>query len=93
MFKILVLQALYRLSDDQAEFQIMDRRTFGRLLACPTVVTNCRHPHDLAVSRTSRLGQGDRTSVRSLPRSARPIIGVCPLHLKRHRPGIYSTKM
>lgn len=30
MFKILVLQALYGLSDDQAEFQIMDRRTFGR---------------------------------------------------------------
>ena len=32
MFKILVLQALYNLSDDQAEFQIMDRRTFGRFL-------------------------------------------------------------
>lgn len=32
MFKVLVLQALYSLSDDQAEFQIMDRRTFGRFL-------------------------------------------------------------
>lgn len=32
MFKILVLQALYSLSDDQTEFQIMDRRTFGRFL-------------------------------------------------------------
>ncbi len=32
MFKILVLQALYGLSDPQAEFQIMDRRTFGRFL-------------------------------------------------------------
>ncbi|MGB3386701.1 MAG: IS5 family transposase, partial [Pseudaminobacter sp.] len=32
MFKILVLQSLYSLSDDQAEFQIMDRRTFGRFL-------------------------------------------------------------
>ena len=32
MFKILVLQALYGLSDEQAEFQIMDRRTFGRFL-------------------------------------------------------------
>uniref|UniRef100_A0A9E8CP69 IS5 family transposase n=1 Tax=Bosea sp. NBC_00436 TaxID=2969620 RepID=A0A9E8CP69_9HYPH len=32
MFKIMVLQALYNLSDDQAEFQIMDRRTFGRFL-------------------------------------------------------------
>lgn len=32
MFKVLVLQALYGLSDAQAEFQIMDRRTFGRFL-------------------------------------------------------------
>jgi hypothetical protein len=27
MFKILVLRALYGLSEEQAEFQIMDRRT------------------------------------------------------------------
>lgn len=32
MFKVLVPQALYGLSDAQAEFQIMDRRTFGRFL-------------------------------------------------------------
>jgi len=32
MFKVLVLQALFGLSDAQAEFQIMDRRTFGRFL-------------------------------------------------------------
>ena len=32
MFKILVFQALPGLSDEQAEFQIMDRRTFGRIL-------------------------------------------------------------
>lgn len=32
MFKVLVLQALYGLSDPQAEYQIMDRRTFGRFL-------------------------------------------------------------
>jgi transposase, IS5 family len=32
MFKVLVLQALYGLSDAQAEFQILDRRTFGRFL-------------------------------------------------------------
>ena len=30
MFKVLVLQALYGLSDAQAEFQILDRRSFGR---------------------------------------------------------------
>ena len=32
MFKVLVLQALYNLSDRQAEFQILDRRSFGRFL-------------------------------------------------------------
>ena len=32
MFKVLVIQALYGLPDAQAEFQIMDRRTFGRFL-------------------------------------------------------------
>ena len=32
MFKIMVLQALYGLSDDQAEFQIQDRRSFIRFL-------------------------------------------------------------
>lgn len=32
MFKTLILQALYGLSDGQAEFQILDRRSFGRFL-------------------------------------------------------------
>ena len=32
MFKVLVLQALYNLSDDQAEFQIRDRLSFLRFL-------------------------------------------------------------
>ena len=32
MFKVLVLQALYNLSDDQAEFQIGDRLSFKRFL-------------------------------------------------------------
>lgn len=32
MFKILVLQVLYGLSNDQAELQILDRRSFGRFL-------------------------------------------------------------
>jgi IS5 family transposase len=32
MFKVLVLQALYNLSDAQAEYQVMDRRSFGRFL-------------------------------------------------------------
>lgn len=32
MFKVLVLQALYNLSDDQAEYQIKDRLSFRRFL-------------------------------------------------------------
>ena len=32
MFKILVLRQLYNLSDDQTEFQIRDRYSFGRFL-------------------------------------------------------------
>jgi len=32
MFKILILQSLYNVSDDQMEFQIMDRLTFKRFL-------------------------------------------------------------
>ncbi|KKN63304.1 hypothetical protein LCGC14_0503100 [marine sediment metagenome] len=32
MFKVLILQALYKLSDDQAEFQIQDRLSFMRFL-------------------------------------------------------------
>lgn len=32
MFKVLILQSLYNLSDDQAEFQIRDRLTFMRFL-------------------------------------------------------------
>src|SRR5262245_6708302 len=32
MFKVLVLEALYTLSDDQAEFQIQDRLSFMRFL-------------------------------------------------------------
>lgn len=35
MFKVLVLQALYNLSDDQAEFQIRDRLSFMRFLGLP----------------------------------------------------------
>jgi hypothetical protein len=38
MFKILVLQVLYGLSDDQAEFQILDRRSFGRFLGLDDAV-------------------------------------------------------
>ena len=32
MFKILVIQSMYNLSDEQAQFQILDRHTFKRFL-------------------------------------------------------------
>ena len=32
LFKILILQSLYNLSDDSTEFQILDRHSFGRFL-------------------------------------------------------------
>ena len=41
MFKVLVLQVLYGLSDDQTEFQILDRRSFGRF-SVSTTATGCR---------------------------------------------------
>ena len=37
MFKVLVLQALYNLSDDQAEFQIRDRMSFLRFLGLTSI--------------------------------------------------------
>jgi transposase len=39
MFKVLVLQALYSLSDDQAEFQIKDRLSFMRFQPCQSEAT------------------------------------------------------
>ena len=43
MFKIMVLQALYGLSDDQTEFQIQVLLSFMRLLGLGSV-TGCRTP-------------------------------------------------
>ena len=35
MFKILIIQALYNLSDERIEFQILDRYSFSRFLGIP----------------------------------------------------------
>lgn len=54
MFKILVLQRLYNLSDDQTEYQINDRRSFMRFLGLelcdpiPDAKTICKFINDLA---------------------------------------------
>jgi len=43
MVKVLVLQTLYTLSDDQAEYQIRDRLSFMRFLGSRSR-TGCRTP-------------------------------------------------
>jgi len=49
MFKVLVLQALYNLSDEQTEFMIRDRLSFMRFLAL------ARSPHWLVAPASMSL--------------------------------------
>ena len=53
IFKALVLQALYNLSDDQAEYQLRDRLSFMRFLGLDTG-THDAPVHPLAVAIVSR---------------------------------------
>ncbi len=48
MFKVLVIQALYGLSDAQAALQIMDRRSFGRFLSLDD---GARAPDETTIQR------------------------------------------
>ena len=48
MFKVLVLQTLYTLSDEQTEYQIRDRSPSCASSVWPST-TGCRMPRDLAV--------------------------------------------
>ena len=61
MFKVLILQTLYCLSDAQAEFQILDRRSFGRFLGLDGVTTRKCVLRTLRENgpATSRLGGRD----------------------------------
>ena len=61
MFKILVLQALYNLSDDQTEYQIRDRLSFMRFLGLDLDQRIPDAKDHLVVSRNprSRPGCGD----------------------------------
>ena len=58
MFKILVLQRLYNLSDDQTEYQINDRRSFMRFFGLelcdnvPDAKTIWKFKNDLAQAET-----------------------------------------
>src|SRR3954453_1367282 len=44
MFKVLVLQALYGLSDEQAEFQMRDRLSFMRFVSVSSCTSRCLTP-------------------------------------------------
>ena len=74
MFKVMVLQALYGLSDDQAEFQIQDRLSFMRFLGlglgdrvpdAKTIWLFREHPTQAKASRTC-----SRASTSTSPRPA-----------------------
>ena len=42
MFKILILQRLFNLSDDQTEYQILDRSSFRRFLGIETKIPDAK---------------------------------------------------
>jgi transposase, IS5 family len=52
MFKVLVLQTLYTLSDDQTEYQIRDRLSFMRFWGSRSR-TGCRTPRPSGCSASS----------------------------------------
>ena len=66
MFKVLVLQALYGLADEQTEFQVRDRLSFMCFLGLDRGWADSGRPHDLAVPRAPDQGQGGRRFVRPL---------------------------
>ena len=66
MFKILVIQALYNLSDDRAEFLINDRLSFMRFLGLGLGRQGAGREDDLGVPRAADPGRGGRGAVRPL---------------------------
>src|SRR4051794_32166578 len=74
IFKTLVLQALYNLSDDQVEDQIRDRLSFMRFLGVHALPgtgprgSGARRDDGLAVSREARPSGSRRGAVRGLRR-------------------------
>ena len=82
MLKILVLQTLYTLSDDQTEYQLRDRLSFMRFvgLGLPDPVPDAKHAlgqakpdpgDDLAVQGAADQGRSDRAAVGTLRSHAR----------------------
>ena len=95
MFKILVLQALYNLSDDQTEFQVRDRLSFMRFLG---LGLDDRVPDAKAIWLFRELlvrAGGDRDAVRDLRRSSswpRLSGDVGPAHRCLDRGGAEATE-
>jgi len=57
MFKVLVLQTLYNLADEQVEYQIRDRLSFMRFLGLG-LLCRARHSSPYAARRTMPNGAG-----------------------------------
>ena len=77
MFKVLVLQTLYTLSDDQTEYQIKDRLSFMRFLglALEDRVPDVPRPSGCSASRLTRaMASSTACSSSSMPRCAMPAI-------------------
>jgi hypothetical protein len=67
MFKVLILQSLSTLSDEQTEFQIRDRLSFQRILGIgvndPVPGSGAGRDHRLAVPRAPDQGGCDREAL------------------------------
>src|SRR5512138_1585587 len=66
MFKALVLQTLYTLSDDATAYQLRDRLSFMRFCGLALHDPVLRRQDDLALSRTADPRRGDRSAVRAV---------------------------
>ena len=66
IFKALVLQALYNLSDDQAEYQLRDRLSFMRFLGLEPGGCGSRRQDSVALSRGAGQGGCGGRAVRSV---------------------------
>ena len=72
MFKVLVLQTLYTLSDDATEYQLKDRLSFMRFCGSGAARSGAGCQDDLALSRAADPGRGacDGCSSGSMPSCA-----------------------
>jgi hypothetical protein len=59
MFKVLVLQSLYTLSDEQTEYQLKDRLSFMRFVGLALHDPGAGRQNDLAVPRAAGWNGGE----------------------------------